>query len=84
MAFQHDQTYPPLRTALGKPQAVISEEALAQKNANRTGDEIAVSTRHKSKKLRARLMDSIDINGMTFSNFESLDNAIALYTKPLI
>lgn len=27
--------------AIGKPQAVISEEALAEKNANRTGGDIA-------------------------------------------
>lgn len=55
-----------LPTALGKPQAVISEEALAQKNANRTGEEIAVSTRQKSRKLRERSMDSINIFGMIF------------------
>lgn len=38
-------------TALGKPQAVISETALAQKNDLRTGDhDIVVSTRIKSRK----------------------------------
>ena len=66
-------------TALGKPQAVISEEALAQKNANRTGEEIVVSTRHKSKKLRARSMESINIYGMIFKNSAKLNEAVALY-----
>ncbi|KAG0620558.1 hypothetical protein M758_4G225500 [Ceratodon purpureus] len=55
---------------LGKPQAVISEEALAQKNANRTGEEIAVSTRQKSRKLRERSMDSINIFGSDSRNGE--------------
>ena len=53
-----------MHTALGKAQVVISEEVLALRNANRTGEEILVSTRHKSKKLRARSKDSINIYGM--------------------
>lgn len=50
-------------TALGKPQAVITEEELAQKTANLTGvDSIVVSTRHKLRKSR-RSKDSINIYG---------------------
>jgi len=52
---------------LGKPQAVISEEALALRNANRTGEEISVSTRPKSKQ-RARSKDPVNIYGMMLNN----------------
>jgi hypothetical protein len=53
-------------TALGKPQAVITEEELAQKTANLTGvDSIVVSTRHKLRKSR-RSKDSINIYGKFF------------------
>lgn len=34
--------------AFGKPQAVISKEALAEKNANRTGESIELPSRGKS------------------------------------
>lgn len=55
-------------TALGKPQAVITEEELAQKTANLTGvDSIVVSTRHKSRKSR-RSKDSINIYGKFLKN----------------
>ena len=52
-------------TALGKPQAVISEEALAVKNANLTGEALDMSGRRnsKSKKLLTRLPSS-KVEGM--------------------
>lgn len=59
-----------LRTALGKPQAVISEEALAQKNANRTGEDVVVSKRHRSKRFRARSKDTINIYGSNTQDVE--------------
>lgn len=55
---------------LGKPQAVISEEALAQKNANRTGEDVVVSKRHRSKRFRARSKDTINIYGSNTQDVE--------------
>jgi hypothetical protein len=37
-----------LIAAFGKPQAILSKEALAERDANRTGNFIELSTRGKS------------------------------------
>jgi len=42
-----------LIAAFGKPQAMLSKEALAERNANRTGDLIELSTRGKSSSGRS-------------------------------
>jgi len=47
---------------LGKPQAIVSEEALAQRNANRTGEEVLPSLHRKSRKLLPRSL-SRDMDG---------------------
>jgi hypothetical protein len=48
---------------LGKPQAIVSEEALAQRNANRTGKVALPSLHHKSRKLLPRSL-SRDMDGV--------------------
>lgn len=62
-------------TALGKPQAVISEEALAIKNANLTGEVLYTSGRRnsKSRKLSTRSLSS-KVEGMDVSILESARN----------
>ncbi|KAG0593524.1 hypothetical protein KC19_1G336100 [Ceratodon purpureus] len=66
---------------LGKPQPVISEEALALRNANRTGEGIVVSARHKNKKLRARSKDSINIYGSDSRNEEHVQEHVLRVTN---